>query len=158
MENFINQDYMSTSLTFKKNFINLIGNLEYTNTEIARSIGIDYGIYKKIIAYGQLPKPMVLTRIADYFDISIDYLIGKTDDKYFEKANPPSNFITRYNELKQAYHYTDYKVAQKLHVSTSYTTAWKKHSYLPSLKNLIILSEIFQVSLDYLLGRTNYKF
>lgn len=30
---------------------------------------------------GALPKPEILSRIASYFDVSVDYLIGKTDKK-----------------------------------------------------------------------------
>ena len=52
---------------------------------------------------------------------------------------------------------SDYAVAQKLHVTTRYTTNWKNKRYMPSISNLIVLSEIFKVSVDYLLGRTDDK-
>ena len=35
---------------------------------------------------------------------------------------------------------------QKLHITTSYTTNWKNKKYIPSIVNVIELSEIFKVS------------
>ena len=96
-------------------------------------------------------------RIADYFDISIEYLLGRTDNEYFEKAEDASTFLERYQKLKTENDMSDYAVAQKLHVTTSYTTNWKNKRYMPSISNLIVLSEIFKVSIDYLLGRTDDK-
>ena len=61
-------------------------------------------------------------RIADYFDISIEYLLGRTDNEYFEKSETPSTFLERYKTLKSENNMSDYTVAQKLHVTTSYTT------------------------------------
>lgn len=34
-------------------------------------------------------------------------------------------------------------------------TNWKNKKYIPSIVNVIELSEIFKVSVDYLLGRTD---
>ena len=60
-----------------------------------------------------------------------------------------------YETLKNEKNLNDYAIAQKLHISTSYTTNWKKKKYLPSIINIIELTEIFKVSIDYLLGRTD---
>ena len=65
--------------------------------------------------------------------------------------------MERYQKLKTENDMSDYAVAQKLHVTTSYTTNWKNKRYMPSILNLIVLSEIFKVSIDYLLGRTDDK-
>ena len=50
---------------------------------------------------------------------------------------------------------TDYSVAMKLHVATNYITNWRNNNYTPCFDSLVILSEIFHTSLDYLLGRTD---
>ncbi len=111
----------------------------------------------KISEFGVIPKPVVLMRIADYFNVSIEYLLGRTDHEYFYKTETPASFWERYSALKEEHNLTDYAIAQKLHISTSYTTNWKNKKYLPSIINLIELSETFNVSLDYLLGRTDDK-
>lgn len=102
-----------------------------------------------------MPRTAILVRIADYFDISVEYLLGRTNDSYFLRAETEENFLTRYQKLKEEKNLTDYAIAQKLHITTSYTTNRKNKNYTPSLVNLVVLSETFKVSIDYLLGRTD---
>ena len=145
---------MEHSEKLKNRFLELIGDLECKKSEIPRLLNIDYNIYIKITEFGIIPKPVVLIRIADYFNVSIEYLLGRTDNSYFVKAETASAFLDRYQALKLEKNLTDYAIAQKLHITTSYTTNWKNKKYMPSIINLIELSEIFKVSIDYLLGRT----
>ncbi len=146
---------MEHSEEFKKRFLELIDDLDCNKSKIPKLLNIDYNVFIKISEFGIIPKPIILMRIADYFDISIEYLLGRTDNEYFEKSETPSTFLERYKTLKSENNMSDYTVAQKLHVTTSYTTNWKNKHYTPSISNLIVLSEIFKVSIDYLLGRTD---
>lgn len=148
---------MQDSVDFQKIFLELIEDLDCVRSEIPKKIGIEYSTFKNIVDYGKFPKPVVLIRIADYFNISFDYLIGFSDSSEFERSTSNNSFLIRFELLKKENGYTDYAISKKLHTSTSYTTRWKKHNSIPSLDNLIILSEIFCVSLDYLLGRSDYK-
>ncbi len=146
---------MEHSEEFKKRFLELIDDLDCNKSKIPKLLNIDYNVFIKISEFGIIPKPIILMRIADYFDISIEYLLGRTDNEYFEKSETPSTFLERYKTLKSENNMSDYTVAQKLHVTTSYTTNWKNKHYTPSISNLIVLSEIFKVSIDFLLGRTD---
>lgn len=146
---------MEHSEEFKKRFLELIDYLDCNKSKIPKLLNIDYNVFIKISEFGIIPKPIILMRIADYFDISIEYLLGRTDNEYFEKSETPSTFLERYKTLKSENNMSDYTVAQKLHVTTSYTTNWKNKHYTPSISNLIVLSEIFKVSIDFLLGRTD---
>ena len=65
-------------------------------------------------------------------NVSIEFLIGKTDDEYFEPTEDQSDFWQRYDYLKNKFKMTDYAVARKLHVDTSYTTKWS-NGRMPSL-------------------------
>ncbi len=146
---------MECSEEFKNRFLELISDLDVKKSEVPKLINIDYNVYIKISEFGIIPKPIVLIRIADYFKISIEYLLGRTENSYFEKSDTKIEFIERYQELKEEKILTDYDIAQKLHITTSYTTSWKNKRYIPSIINLILISEIFNVSIDYLLGRTD---
>ncbi len=146
---------MECSEEFKQRFLELISDLDSKKSEIPKLLNIDYNVYTKITELGVIPKPVVLIRIADYFNISIEYLLGRTSNSYFEKTDIEISFLDRYQALKKEKHLTDYAIAQKLHITTSYTTNWKNKHYIPSIINLIVLSEELKVSIDYLLGRTN---
>ncbi len=148
---------MEHSEDFKNRFIELINDLDCNKSDIPKLLNINYNAFIKISEFGIIPKPIILMRIADYFNISVEYLLGRTDNSYFSKSSTNENFLTRYQQLKTENNLTDYAVAQKLHISTSYTTNWKNKNYMPSIVNLIVLSETFKVSIDYLLGRTDDK-
>ncbi len=146
---------MEHSEEFKQRFLELISDLDCKKSEIPKLLNIDYNVYIKITEFGIIPKPVVLIRIADYFNISIEYLLGRSNNSYFIKAENVTTFLERYQALKVENNLTDYAIAQKLHITTSYTTNWKNKKYMPSIINLIELSETFKVSIDYLLGRTD---
>ena len=55
-------------------------------------MNIAYTIFSKAYNYGIVPKPIILMRIADFFNISVEYLLGNTDDEYFEKSKSPKTF------------------------------------------------------------------
>lgn len=129
--------------------------MDCKKSEIPKLLNIDYNIFAKITQFGIIPKHVILIRIADYFNVSVEYLLGRCDSMYFSKARTAATFLDRYQALKSEKRLTDYAVAQKLHITTSYTTNWKNKGYTPSIVNLIELSEIFDVSIDYLLGRTD---
>ncbi len=146
---------MEHSEKFKQRFLELISDLDCKKSKVPNLLNIDYNVFIKITEFGIIPKPVVLIRIADYFNISIEYLLCRTNNPYFEKAETAAEFLERYEELKTEKNLTDYAIAQKLHITTSYTTNWKNKKYMPSIINLIELSETFKVSIDYLLGRSD---
>lgn len=64
------------------------------------------------------------------------------------------NFIKRLNQLMREEKITEYKLTQELNLSKSAIWNWKQGS-LPTADKLIKLADYFEVSTDYLLGRSN---
>ncbi len=147
------------SIKFKDNFNafvqDLIQDNNYKKSQIPVIIGISYDNFKKISDFGKIPRPNILTRIADKAGYSIEYLLGRTKEDYFEKSDNATSFLERFDLLKNKYKLSDYAVAMKLHIATNYITNWRNKNYTPCIDYLIILSEIFKTSIDYLLGRTD---
>ena len=98
---------MEHSEEFKKRFLELIDDLDCNKSKIPKLLNIDYNVFIKISEFGIIPKPIILMRIADYFDISIEYLLGRTDNEYFEKSETPSTFLERYKTLKSENNMSD---------------------------------------------------
>ena len=42
----------------------------------------------------QTPNSIELARLADFFNVSVDYLLGRTDDPSFEKKTNPTEEVT----------------------------------------------------------------
>jgi len=146
---------MSISVEFQNRFLELFEEQSFNHTELAEKIGIGYETFSKIKNYGILPTPRILVRIADYFDISLEYLLARNNEEYFSKAKMPETFTQRLETLKESKNLTYYELGKKLHFPHHYFSLWKTKNYMPSLEFLILLAEFFEVSLDYLLGRSD---
>lgn len=146
---------MSISNKFQVRLTDLIEDCEVNKSALPNLIGIDYRSLSNALNYGIVPTPRILMRIADYFNVSIKYLLGASDDEYFSKAKIKSDFKTRFELLCTEKKVTHYKVSKDLHFDNSYITRWFKKNYLPSLELLETISDYFKVSIDYLLGRTD---
>lgn len=148
---------MSISKAFQKRFIELTNDIEVNSKEKkAEIIGINRSTFSSAFNYGIVPKTPSLITIADYFNISIEYLIAHTDDEYFDKSTQPSNFLERLEELQIEHEIkTRYELAQKLLIHRNNIAQWYKLNCLPLIDDLIIIADYFNVSIDYLLGRTD---
>lgn len=146
---------MASSKIFQHRLKDLLGEKDDKKHIVAKEMQVDYRAFSNAVNYGIIPKPLTLSKIADYFNVSITYLIGETDDEYFDKAKVPSDFHARFTALKKAKGVTGYKVAEDNHFDKSLCSKWKTKNHVPTLEILDLLAEYFKVSIDYLLGRTD---
>lgn len=150
---------MRISTEFQNRFKELLQDLNITNkTLAAEKIGITYVTFSKALNYGIVPKIAVLIKLADFFNVSIEYLLAMTDEEYFEKSANPKTFPERLNYLREKKGIpTIYVLADQIHIHRNIIGQWINKNYIPELDNLEIIADFFNVSLDYLLGRTDYE-
>ncbi len=148
---------MAISLNFQNRFVELADELnEKSKSQRAKIIGISNTTYSNAYNYGIIPKTSSLIRIADYFNISIEYLIGNTDNERFEKSLLTIPFKERLTELQKSKNIsTVYELSQRVHIHRNNIAQWNKLNCIPLIDDLIILADYFKVSVDYLLGRTD---
>lgn len=65
-------------------------------------------------------------------------------------------FGERLKEIRTERHLKQTDIAKLLNVSANTVYAWENDKQEPSMATLIKLSEILQVSLDYLFGKADY--
>ena len=148
---------MAISIAFQKRITELAEECEVNKSTLPSVIGVDYRSLSNALNYGIIPSPRILIRIADYFGFSIKYILGESNDEYFSRANNPGDFGTRFCELCEERKVTHYKVCKDLYIDNSYVTRWLNKKYLPSFEYLEAIADYFNVSLDYLLGRTDER-
>lgn len=145
---------MTNSDPFKKapNRISiLIENSGKTLKEISKEIGINYATlsaYKRQIRY---PKREKATKLADYFGVSIPYLLG-TDD---EPTN--NNLIDNniFSKLVIENGKTLKEISEETGIGYSTIGNYNQGSRIPKTENAFILADYFGVSVAYLLGLEN---
>ena len=146
---------MPISKSFQNRFQELVAERGGNRTQIAADMNITYVLFSKAYNYGILPRPIVLVRIADYFGVSMDFLLGKTEENIFVSARERVTFAQRLEQLRQKKQVSVYRVAEQTHIHRNNIAGWLNKGYLPSLEDLETLADYFGVSLDCLLGRTD---
>lgn len=105
------------------------------------------------------PRYVSLIKLANYFKVSIDYLIGTTDenyDEYFSKypiTEVHGIFVSRLKELMKDKSMTFYELSKKLDLGQSSISKWINLESMPETTILLGISKLFDCSVDYLLGR-----
>ena len=148
---------MSISLSFQKRFNSILEESDYSRSEIAKLIPLSQSTLSNALTYGIIPSTKTLVKIADFFDISISFLLGKTDTEDLYKSSSPASFLSRFENLCSEKEVTHYKVAADCLFDKSNISRWISKGFLPELEILELLCDYFNVSIDYLLGRTEDK-
>ena len=148
---------MPISNTFKKRLIGLIEETDLHKGDFAKAVGISANTISHATLYGILPNLSTLIKIADYLNIPLDYLLGKTDDPAFYPTEHRSSFHERLTSLTTERNTKFSKIARSMPFSQNLFYEWMRRKTMPDVENLYFLAEYFQVSADYLLGRTDYK-
>lgn len=148
---------MAISLSFQKRFNSILQDSDYTRSEIVKLIPLSQSTLSNALTYGIIPSTKTLVKIADFFDISINYLLSKTDNVEFYKSSNAVSFQTRFENLCSEKGVTHYKVATDCLFDKSNISRWLSKGFLPELEIIELLCDYFKVSPDYLLGRTDYK-
>lgn len=154
-------DYSNSSPKLKNRFKELIeenfDDVKIGNAEIASKIGVDKTVISNIMNYKIIPSVQSLMKIADYFNVSLEFLLGKTDKSDFIKSDTPSTFGVRIIQLKDERKLKFADITNKCDFSRNSIHVWIKRNNIPSLVYLIELADFFDVTPDYLLGRTDYR-
>lgn len=99
-----------------------------------------------------------LNNFCNHFDVSIDYIFKLTlEKKYIDEIEEISTKVssTRIKNLRKEYKLTQEKLAKKINIATGMLCEYEKGHYLVSTSTLYSISKNFNVSCDYLLGKTN---
>lgn len=147
---------MPISTAFQKRINELVAETDLKKVDLAKVGNFDYGSLSNALVYGITPTTTTLIKMADYFNVSMDYLLGRTDkNDYTESSN--ITFQERFEKLCEEKGVTHYKVSQECFFDKSNISRWLSKGYLPTLEILDMITKYFNVSIDYILGRSEFR-
>lgn len=149
--------------TFAERLRQLRAERGISTPKLAEELGIAKSTISQYENNKRSPDGYILAKLAEYFNVSVEYLLGKTDipDRITE-ANTDSahskeleKFKTRIKELRQKNNLTQKELGEKLGLTESTVSLYEAGKRKPDPSTLVKLANIFDVSIDYLLGRTD---
>ena len=125
--------------------------------KMAENIGTTRTNYKNYESMQTAPPISILIKIAVTFDISIDYLTGRIDERRTISETYDLEriiaFSDRVKELRKLQGFTQEYVAKAIGLAFKSTyVSYERAEKEPSFPRLIALANLFGVSLDYLVG------
>ena len=123
-----------------------------TQEQLAEIIGVERSSIGKYEGKSKtIPSDDVKAKIADYFNVSTDYLLGRSD-----VAEPTKNmFQVRLKTLRERAGLSQAALAKKVGVGQSTVGMWESGRNKPENAKLEALANLLGVSTDYLLGRSD---
>ena len=105
------------------------------------------------------PRYDALIRLADFFKVSCDYLLGESNAYDLANDNEclieevPNIFRERLKDYLATEQISMYQLAKRLNIEQSTLSKWMNCGSMPEVAILIRLSKEMDESVDYLLGR-----
>ena len=107
-----------------------------------------------------LPRVNVLCRLADFFNVGADYLLGRSDDysrdawDRVDEADIPRIFRTRLKNFINSKNFTEYRFSKEIKTEQSTLTKWLS-SNMPDILSMFMIAYYFIGSVFYLVVSKN---
>lgn len=141
---------------FRERLSELIKESGKTTEQIAEAFNTKSSSIRRWTTCDCSPKLSTLIKFADYFECSIDFLSGRTDNQlgFAPKNCPP--FFTQLSEVLRLHKISTYKLDKETPIKHVYLNRWR-HGGEPLLPSLIALANYIGCTIDQLVGRESIK-
>ena len=100
-----------------------------------------------------LPSTKMVVKMSDFFECTIEYLLGRTEENNFSKFKAVSTFEERLKNIMLERKIRKVDMINSKICNPSNFTLWFTEHRTPQIETLIKLADYFKVTIDYLLGR-----
>lgn len=131
---------------------------EYTQLEIANKLNIQRGTYASWECGNDIISTKQLYKLANLYQVSIDYLVNLTNVNNLIVNNRPINLTKIGNNLmhiRQIANLSQLQIAESNGINQSTWWGYEHGKTLITLTSLIALAQKYNYSIDWILGRTN---
>lgn len=135
---------------FQDRFSELLSENDLSRLKLANAIGISSTTINGYFNNNYYPSIDIAIKICNYFNCSLDYLLGLSDELTNNDKNNNS-FINNFHDLIRESKQSISSTLKALNMSEYNYYRWKKGMF-PKTINLIEIAKYFNVSIDYLVG------
>lgn len=127
----------------------------YTQEEMAKLLAIGQSAYAKWENGRTEPTLDNIIKLANILDVTVDYLLGRSDNfsnTIVLSKNNMKSFSKRLKELRLEKNQTQQELADKIGINRGAYSNWENGKREPSFSKLIELSKLLNTTPNYLLG------
>lgn len=138
--------------SFSERLEDLINEQNINKKTLAKKVGINATCISHYILGKSAPTVASLIKLADYFNCSTDFLLGREEENHnlTFKTCPP--FCEQLLFLKENFNFSPDDIYNGTEIAKSSYYNWLDGK-LPSLDNIIRLATLFDCRVDFILGR-----
>ena len=145
-------------MTFAERLRELRKRYGWTQEQVGKEIGVEKTTISNYERGGRMPAQRILMQLAKLFDVTYDYLVGRSDVEhpYDVQAPFPSVLTERLRQRRMAKGYSHQDVGMKLQLAEKQLTNFERGHRAPDLLTLQKLADLYDTTTDYLLGSTDH--
>ena len=125
-----------------------------TQEQVAQFLGLSRGAYANIENEKRQCDIEVYIRLADLYNISVDYLLGRSNIRTY-RGDKGGIELNRLKELRENAGLTQAKFGSLFNASQNTVSNWEKGNRRIDNERLVQFSKYFGVSVEYLLNCTD---
>lgn len=130
-----------------------------TQKEIADSLGVGQSTYKNYECGLREPNGDMIVALANLFDVTTDYLLGRPDAKPLEdlKEGGAVHWYETLKSLREKFGESMSKTAEFLGIPKGTYASYEYGKREPNIEMITKIAKHYKVTTDYLLGRPDAK-
>lgn len=139
------------------NFVERLEDLMFENNfsadDVSKKISLDCSTIYKYLNGKKLPSVETAIKLANLFNCSIEYLLGRTEQNHAQTFHEPPPFSQQLKFLLEYFKKSQYNLYTYGNFPQSAIQNWMKGKYTPTLDNIVKLAEYLDCTVDFVLGR-----
>jgi len=144
---------METTFKFAEILEELIFESGMDFKNFARTVGISPSCITEYIRKENMPTVVTLVKIAEFFNRSTDFLLGREPDNRTLKFKVCPPFSQQIEFLKAHFKCSSYSIYTNTDIPKSRFYEWKNGKRVPTVENVVKLADYFDCRVDFILGR-----
>lgn len=131
--------------------------LEMTQTELGYIFGVsDSAVRSWETAHDSIPLPKLI-KFCNMYDYSLDFVCGliRNNIKYGKFTTDKIKISKKLKELRNKLGISQQKLSDDCKISQTTYSGYETGNYLINTMNLYYICKIYNVSMDWIVGRTN---
>lgn len=137
-------------------FVSLCNKIGKKPSAVAEELGINKSNVSNWKNNGYTPRGNTLNRIADYFNVSTDYLLNNNTELLSER-NKKNIYMKNLKKLREDRGLSIKELSYLIRIPEDTMSLYESGEWLPDFDVMLYIANFYNVSIDYLLGRVEQK-